>query len=85
MKSARFNEVRYEIDLEPHDASCDHPQNKGLPMIRLSNGLKNNKQTLELLIHESLHACNWHASEEKVIMTSRDIARFLWRLGYRIK
>lgn len=38
---------------------------------------------LETLIHESLHACNWKASEENVTQTAHDIARFLWRLGYR--
>ena len=43
------------------------------------------KVGLETAIHESLHACCWSASEEKVTETAKDIARFLWRLNYRIK
>lgn len=39
---------------------------------------------LETTIHEALHACNWHAREELVEETAYDIARFLWRLGFRI-
>ena len=84
MKTAKFNGVRYEIDLEPIHGICDHPENKGLPCIRITNGFRPTQGTLELLIHEALHACNWHASEDKVEMTARDIARFLWRLGYRV-
>jgi len=38
---------------------------------------------LETLIHEALHACDWKARENEVTDTARDIARFLWRLGYR--
>lgn len=38
---------------------------------------------LETLIHEALHGCNWHAKEELVENTAKDVARLLWRLGYR--
>jgi hypothetical protein len=40
---------------------------------------------LETLIHEALHACNWKAKEPEVLQTGKDIARFLWRVGYRKK
>lgn len=43
------------------------------------------KVGLETAIHEALHACSWHTSEEKVTRTARDIARFLWNIGYRLK
>jgi len=28
---------------------------------------------------------DWKTEEEKVTQTARDIARFLWNLGYRLK
>ena len=39
---------------------------------------------LDTLIHESLHACHWDMDEEAVEETATDIARLLWRLGYRL-
>ena len=38
---------------------------------------------LETAIHEALHACDWNKNEIMVAQTGKDIARFLWRLGYR--
>jgi len=38
---------------------------------------------LETVIHEALHACRWAAHEKTVDRDAKDIARFLWRLGYR--
>lgn len=38
---------------------------------------------LETLIHESLHAENHDLTEEQVTAAGRNIARLLWRLGYR--
>ena len=79
-----FNGKRYYIDIyNPHYASCDPPDSKD-PEITIADGLQYNEKTLELLIHESLHACNWDKSEEKVTRTAKDISRFLWRIGYRL-
>ena len=38
---------------------------------------------LDTLLHESLHACMWDMDEEAIHESARDIARFLWRLGWR--
>lgn len=38
---------------------------------------------LDVLIHESLHACFEDMSECAVHAGATDIAKFLWRLGYR--
>jgi hypothetical protein len=38
---------------------------------------------LDTVIHESLHASLWLLSEETVEETATDIARLLWRLGWR--
>jgi len=62
---------------------CDSPSetNKG---IRICSKLKGEKQ-LEIILHECLHASDWHKDEEFIIEQSRDLARILWRLGYRKK
>ena len=39
---------------------------------------------LETLIHEGIHACQWDLAEEAVHSTAADIARLLWRVGYRL-
>jgi len=41
------------------------------------------ERRLEVLIHEMLHACYWDLDEEAIDITARDIARVLFRLGYR--
>lgn len=38
---------------------------------------------LDVIIHEILHAADEHKSEEWVLHAGTDIARALWRLGYR--
>jgi hypothetical protein len=38
---------------------------------------------LRFILHEFLHAADWHKSEEWVDQVSSDAARFLTRLGYR--
>ncbi|MCE5185012.1 MAG: hypothetical protein LLF76_02680 [Planctomycetaceae bacterium] len=75
----------YQIDFEGCLASCDHPQKEGLPVIMFNFPVKGNQKTLELLIHEALHACDFKDSEEKVSTSAQDIARFLWRVGYRLR
>jgi len=41
------------------------------------------ERELEVLIHEMLHACHWDLDEEAITETSEDLARVLFRLGYR--
>lgn len=43
------------------------------------------KLLMEVVIHESLHACKWGATETDVDETARDLTRLLWRLGYRLE
>jgi len=38
---------------------------------------------LEILIHEFLHGADWTKDEEWIVAASTDLAKFLWRLGYR--
>lgn len=41
------------------------------------------KQFLDTAVHEMMHASFPEMSEEDVTRSSQDIARLLWRLGYR--
>ena len=83
VKTHSFRGKRFTIDLDPDMAGCcDHPEGKGLPSIIVLSDM-DTKQGLEHLIHESLHACRWSKHEEDVHETADDIARLLWRLGFR--
>lgn len=41
------------------------------------------RDELETVIHEMLHAADWSKDEEWVTEAGADIARALWRLGWR--
>jgi len=66
---------------ENNDGSCDAPDVKG-KSICIKKSLRGERR-LEILIHEMLHAADWHRSEEFVSTVSQDIARTLTRLGYK--
>lgn len=73
--------MKYHIILDDLDGNCDTDTKFWIILERdLSK-----KVGLETAIHEALHACSWKTEEEKVDITAKDIARFLWRLGYRLK
>jgi len=42
------------------------------------------EELLEVLIHEQLHALFWYMDEEFVDQGAKDLARSLWRIGYRV-
>lgn len=78
-KTATFNGKKYHIITDNLDGNCDTDNKLWLIVERDLN----KKIGLETAIHESLHACSWGTSEEKVERTAKDVARFLWNLGYR--
>ena len=82
MKTHTFNGRVHDITLEACDGYCDEPYPKRPSLYVAMNDLSPTEQ-LRVAIHEALHACDWDKSEEQVDQTSRDIGRFLWRLGYR--
>lgn len=85
IKTHTFNGINYEIDISgPIDGICRNPRNESRPSLRVCTNISTRKG-LETLIHESLHACFWAKSEEKVEQTAYDVARLLWRLGFRCK
>lgn len=59
---------------------CDSPEAKSKE-IRILSKLRG-EERLEVLIHEMLHASDWHRSEEWVAETSRDMARVIAQDGF---
>lgn len=84
IKTHTFNGRKYKIDLlGPVDGLTDTFNLDDRHLAILAD-LKT-KQGLITVIHESLHACNWRATEDVVDRVSTEIGGFLWRLGYRKK
>jgi len=50
--------------------------------IKIDNGLAG-LHRLNVIIHESLHACIWDMDEEAIDETASSVASLLWKLGYR--
>lgn len=67
--------------LQTHRGECDAP-NIPKKEMRVDKRLKGQEE-LEVLIHEAMHAIDWKSDEEHVSCASSDLARMLWRLGYR--
>jgi hypothetical protein len=60
---------------------CDSPNAKRRT-IRVWDKLTGERE-LETIIHELIHAGDWHRDEASVQQFAADAARILWRLGYR--
>ena len=82
VKTHTFCGNTYDIDFEECAGFCQNPRPKRPTLYVGMNELSEPEQ-LRVLIHEALHACDWNKREVMVDQTSRDIARFLWRLNYR--
>ncbi|KKM21603.1 hypothetical protein LCGC14_1633730 [marine sediment metagenome] len=82
VKTHVFNGRRYEIDMPGRIDGCvdQYQLNKRVMLITTE---PHTKEELEACVHESLHAENWAATEKVIERTGREIADFLWRLGYR--
>jgi hypothetical protein len=63
------------------DGDCNAPTDKD-KAIRIRMDVKGQDE-LETYVHEMEHACAWWLDEEFVRQKSHDIAKVLWRLGYR--
>jgi len=82
VRTHKFNGREYKIIVTPPlDGTCTQYKPEMELWIFESLKLRNGLITA---IHEGLHACNWTAKEETVDRVSKDIGKFLWRLGYRI-
>lgn len=61
--------------------TTDEPKKKGKEVL-IQMGLSPFEE-MESIIHEALHAGNWHLSEEWVSEAAEDITRLLRRCGFR--
>ena len=87
IKSHTFAGRKLKIDLDPDecDGLVDCPfGNDAAPTMRIFGNL-NTKAGLETVIHETLHVLRWSETETVIDKTANELARFLWRLNYRIK
>ena len=75
-----WNLIFTELD-EETGGECDSPDTNGKE-IRIATDLKKQDE-LEIIIHELLHAADWSKDEEWVEVIADDIARVLWKLGWR--
>jgi hypothetical protein len=75
-----WNLLFTELD-EETGGECDSPDTNG-KQIRIATDLKKQDE-LEVIIHELLHAADWSKDEEWVEVIADDIARILWKLGWR--
>jgi hypothetical protein len=73
--------VTTNVRLRNASGSCDHPTTTG-KTIKIDKKLEG-QDKLDVLIHEMIHAGMWDLCEETVGELSTDIARALWRLGWR--
>ena len=83
MKSHTFAGKRFATDVESTIGGYCERQGIILePELYVAANLTG-LQHLTVAVHESIHACFDAATEEQVTAAGKDIARFLWRLGYR--
>jgi hypothetical protein len=80
MRGKRYK-LRVVPNLPGRWGDCSPPS---LPnrTIRIVAAAKDQRE-LETLVHEFLHACYDDLDEAPVEQGARDIARALWRMGYR--
>lgn len=65
----------------PQLGHCDSPKAVG-KRILINHTLKGQEE-LDTIIHEVFHAGFWHVDETVVEEFGTDLARILWKLGYR--
>lgn len=83
VRTHTFAGVSYDVDVEgPFDGICEFQRSTKRPALRVAVDIDTQKG-LETLLHECLHAEVWAKTEEVVDRASHDIARLLWRLGFR--
>ena len=82
MKTATFRGVRYKLVLEKVDGYVELP-GEDLPRELYLDPHQAPSKFLWSAVHEALHAALKTSDERVIEPAARDIAWFLWRLGYR--
>ena len=85
IKTHRFNGIVHDVYIEKLDGYCFTSRSKSTkPTLVVPIEPENRKKFLEAIVHEGTHCSFPHMSEEHVTKFSGDMARLLWRLGYRM-
>ncbi len=87
VKSHTFNGRKIFIDFHGKGVNgiTDCPYRKDATATMTIFCPLNTKIGLETVIHETLHVLNWNQTEKAVEKTAEELAKFLWRIGYRLK
>lgn len=83
LKFVPASELRDSTGKRDCDGKCD-PPDTARKAIRIYDKL-NDERLLTVLIHEALHAADWHKDEGWIESVAEDIARAAKKLGYRRK
>ena len=84
IKTHTFMGRKYHIYFqEDAHGLCDTTDTTSREMI-IFDKEEDSREYLDTMIHESLHACGLRR-ENQVKPMARDIARILWRQGWRLK
>lgn len=70
-----------EVNVRNYRGECD-PPDKTRKEIRIKQRM-GSEETMEVLLHEMIHAAGWHIDEEFVTRLAADAARNLTKCGYR--
>lgn len=82
----KFRDNRITVRFVPrmkNMGECDSPGTKNRE-IRIREGQKE-KDELDTILHEGLHACDFDRAEHAVEETANALSSLLWRLGWRKK
>ena len=86
--SITFHKKRWQVvfkRLYKCRGKCDPPN---VPKKKIYIDPARNKDELTLLdtvLHEALHACNWHIDEQCITEYATKTATLLYKLGFRLK
>lgn len=70
-----------EVNAKNYRGECD-PPDKTRKEIRIKQRM-GSEETMEVLLHEMIHAAGWHIDESFVEAFAADAARILTKCGYR--
>jgi len=73
--------LKFERMPKDTNGDCSDP-NSPNKTIRVDHRLQG-KDRLDTLLHEALHAADWHRDEDSVARFAEDFATIAYRLGFR--
>lgn len=78
----RLRDKYFRLEFDKMPKTADGLCSMADRTIRIRKSLRGERQ-MEVIIHELLHGCHWDLDEQAITETAEDVARVLWRLGYR--